>query len=149
MGGAGDDTINGNGGDDEIFGGVGQDTLSGGSGVDQISGGAGLDIIVGGDGADQISGGAGDDTFRYESSTHAAVSSSSSKETISDFDATSSSEKINLKGIGEIFVDFLGTNSFASASNSLTEASLMTVLSYCLLILMEMPMSTWKLYNRC
>ena len=69
-GGAGNDTLNGNAGDDIIYGGTGDDTISGGLGVDTLTGDSGSDI------------------FRYTQISEASVSSSSSKETISDFDAT-------------------------------------------------------------
>lgn len=69
-GGAGNDTIWGGAGDDNIFGdddndrlrgGAGDDTVAGGNLNDVLSGAAGNDEILGDDGADTAFGGAGDD----------------------------------------------------------------------------------------
>lgn len=60
-GGPGDDTINGESGNNRLFGGEGQDDLSGGPNNDVLSGGAGPDLMDGGPGADELSGGAGND----------------------------------------------------------------------------------------
>lgn len=62
-GGAGNDSLDGRGGDDALYGGTGNDTLIGGTGADTLDGGDGNDLIFGGDGADQISGGTGNDTI--------------------------------------------------------------------------------------
>ena len=73
-GGAGSDTIYGQGGNDRILGGEGNDTLFGGTGNDELLGGlgrdtiagdAGNDIIEGGQGADTLSDSSGDETYRY------------------------------------------------------------------------------------
>ena len=56
VGGAGNDTILGNGAGDKLNGGAGNDT---------ITGGAGNDIIIGGSGADTINGGGGINTASY------------------------------------------------------------------------------------
>ena len=45
-------TLNGDGGDDQLFGGAGRDTLSGGEGNDVLNGGGGSDTINGGTGYD-------------------------------------------------------------------------------------------------
>lgn len=63
IGGAGNDYIDGRGGDDSLYGGDGNDTVLGGSGNDLISGDAGDDSLLGGDGADTIQGGSGNDTI--------------------------------------------------------------------------------------
>ncbi|MCP8467910.1 calcium-binding protein, partial [Pseudomonas sp. ZM23] len=60
-GGAGNDTINGYGGDDDLDGGVGNDTLYGGAGQDVLKGGLGNDTLYGEDGNDTLIGGAGND----------------------------------------------------------------------------------------
>ncbi len=63
-GGAGNDTIHGNGGSDGISGGTGDDTIYGDSGDDKLVGDAGADAIFGGTGDDILDGGAGaDDLF--------------------------------------------------------------------------------------
>ena len=51
---AGDDTLTGNGGNDTLLGGAGNDTLHGGDGDDEIWGQAGNDSIDGGAGADLV-----------------------------------------------------------------------------------------------
>jgi hypothetical protein len=53
-GGAGPDTIHGNGGNDRISGGAGADKLYGDAGNDTITGGAGRDAMFGGSGNDTI-----------------------------------------------------------------------------------------------
>lgn len=69
-GGAGNDIITGNSGDDVLEGGTGNDTLKGlagndelygGEGNDILDGGAGNDVLYGGDGNDNLKGGAGND----------------------------------------------------------------------------------------
>ncbi|MEO0357114.1 MAG: calcium-binding protein, partial [Pseudomonadota bacterium] len=70
IGGAGNDVLLGNRGDDELRGAAGQDLLNGGLGSDQVWGGDGADILnleegddlgIGGDGADIVNAGAGND----------------------------------------------------------------------------------------
>ncbi|MEX0311006.1 MAG: Hint domain-containing protein [Tateyamaria sp.] len=60
---AGNDTIEGGGGQDVIFGQGGDDSLSGGQGDDDIDGGEGNDVLDGGQGQDELIGGAGNDTL--------------------------------------------------------------------------------------
>ncbi len=62
-GGAGDDTIFGAGGNEEVHGDAGNDTIFGGSGVDTLYGDAGNDTIYGQGESDVIYGGTGDDTL--------------------------------------------------------------------------------------
>ncbi|TNE69246.1 MAG: type I secretion protein [Rhodobacteraceae bacterium] len=62
-GGAGNDTLDGAGGDDRLYGEEGDDTIYGGDGDDVIDGGTGNDTLYGGAGADIIDGGDGDDTI--------------------------------------------------------------------------------------
>lgn len=68
----GNNSINGNSGDNVLDGGVGNDTLNGndgndtllgGAGTDSLNGGSGNDMLDGGIGADSMAGGAGDDTY--------------------------------------------------------------------------------------
>lgn len=61
-GGDGDDTVLAGAGDDTVFGGDGDDFIDGEAGADLIFAGAGDDTVVGGTGADEIFNGAGDDT---------------------------------------------------------------------------------------
>ena len=61
LGGADNDHLDGDEGDDLLEGGDGRDLLRGHTGDDVIDGGAGNDIIHAGQGDDQISGGEGND----------------------------------------------------------------------------------------
>ena len=61
FGDAGNDTINGSAGRDEISAGSGDDTVYAGAGNDLVWGSAGHDILHGQDGDDRIVGGSGDD----------------------------------------------------------------------------------------
>lgn len=60
-GGAGDDQMNGQEGDDIVDGGAGHDVLHGAEGHDEVLGGAGDDILHGEDGDDLLMGNSGDD----------------------------------------------------------------------------------------
>lgn len=60
-GGAGNDRIQGGGGDDTIRGDKGNDRLHGGGGIDTLSGGAGNDWVWGDDGDDVVHGDVGND----------------------------------------------------------------------------------------
>jgi Ca2+-binding RTX toxin-like protein len=64
-GGAGNDTLSGDGLANTLGGGAGNDTLTGGAGNDTLTGDAGNDTFVAtvGDGNDSITGGAGNDTL--------------------------------------------------------------------------------------
>ncbi len=88
--GAGNDTLVGRGGNDHLNGGVGNDTLVGGAGRDLLRGGDGNDSIRGGSGDDTVIGfagndtlfgGTGADTFRFNS----ALSASTNVDRIMDF----------------------------------------------------------------
>lgn len=59
IGGAGRDTLQGNGGADLLLGGAAGDTLRGGDGADTLLGGSGIDVLDGGDGDDVLIGGLG------------------------------------------------------------------------------------------
>jgi len=61
IGGAGNDTINGNQADNELNGGSGYDVLSGYDGDDHLIGGVGDDNLFGNFGFDRLEGGAGND----------------------------------------------------------------------------------------
>jgi Ca2+-binding RTX toxin-like protein len=58
-----DDTLTGGEGSDDLFGGQGDDSLTGGAGDDLIYGNKGDDDLTGGDNADQLYGQDGDDTI--------------------------------------------------------------------------------------
>lgn len=59
----GDDFIDGGAGNDSLFGNGGDDTLLGGTGKDKVKGQDGDDTIAGGNGRDRLEGGSGDDTI--------------------------------------------------------------------------------------
>ncbi|MCP5073070.1 MAG: calcium-binding protein [Rhodobacteraceae bacterium] len=60
---AGEDTLNGDNGDDELRGGKDEDTLDGGVGTDDLYGGSGDDSLSGGENVDNLYGGKGDDNL--------------------------------------------------------------------------------------
>jgi Ca2+-binding RTX toxin-like protein len=78
----GNDTLNGNSGVDTIYGQGGNDTLSGDGAGDALYGGSGNDVLIGGAGADELWGGRGHDTFVF---TNVSESSSGAPDTIHDF----------------------------------------------------------------
>ncbi|MBO9468055.1 M10 family metallopeptidase C-terminal domain-containing protein [Tropicibacter sp. R15_0] len=94
FGNAGNDTLQSGDGNDRFFGGIGNDVISSGGGVDTIYGGAGFDTINSGAGNDVISGNFNADTFIFEDG-HGV-------DTITDFDATSSLETIDLSAVSAI-----------------------------------------------
>ncbi len=122
-GGAGNDSLRGADGDDALSGGNGDDELSGGTftqnwflsplrfvraapsgemiqedtGNDTLDGGQGQDTLDGGLGDDLLTGGAGDDLFVFWDGF-----GNFGNDTITDFDATSSLEKIDLSTVSSI-----------------------------------------------
>lgn len=66
LGGAGDDIIEGNPGDNTIAGGAGNDVLYGDGGNDRLAGGAGSDILQGSAGNDSLEGGDGFDIALFD-----------------------------------------------------------------------------------
>ncbi|NJR13562.1 MAG: calcium-binding protein [Phyllobacteriaceae bacterium] len=67
------DTLTGNGSDNELAGGLGNDTLAGGAGADILLGDNGNDRLSGGAGADTLQGGEGRDIADYSSSAVGVV----------------------------------------------------------------------------
>ena len=101
IGSANADTLTGNNNANDIFGGAGQDSLFGGLGADTLTGGDGNDTLdgvdgndslVGGLGNDTLTGGAGNDRFVFDTLLNATTN----LDTITDFDATTQSDKIYL-----------------------------------------------------
>jgi Ca2+-binding RTX toxin-like protein len=78
----GDDTLHGGDGDDIIDGSYGNDTLYGDDGNDTIYGAAGDDILSGGVGNDRLVGGTGSDTYHYVSGKDVIEESSSDTDVI-------------------------------------------------------------------
>ncbi len=95
-GGDGNDVLTsvGQGGDDELYGEGGDDLISGSASNEILSGGAGTDTITIGQGNDEISGGPGDDLF--------LVVSLSGTHIITDFEQTSTIERIDLSAVSGI-----------------------------------------------
>ncbi|MBZ0131933.1 MAG: type I secretion C-terminal target domain-containing protein [Rhodocyclaceae bacterium] len=112
IGGATDDTLKGFGGNDVLIGGGGNDALYGGDGIDRLEGGAGNDVLDGGAGNDLLIGGAGNDTltgglgadvFKWQLADK-GTPGSPAVDTVTDFDATAGSDKLDLRDLlqGEI-----------------------------------------------
>jgi Ca2+-binding RTX toxin-like protein len=65
VGGVGDDTLAGGGGNDGINGDADDDLIDGGSGADGLNGGDGNDTLIGGSENDNLTGGEGTDTYQF------------------------------------------------------------------------------------
>ncbi len=106
-GGAGDDTVDGGKGNDVINGNAGNDVLIGGSGADSLNGGDDQDILDGGLGADTLNGGLGNDVIDLgdgDTGTGGGgfdtfVIAKASNVTITDFDTTTTLERIDLRAV--------------------------------------------------
>lgn len=70
QGGAGNDTLIGGDGYDNLYGGAGDDALNGGDGGGYLAGEAGNDALVGGIGNDQLAGGDGNDSHAPGAAGH-------------------------------------------------------------------------------
>ncbi len=118
FGGADDDVVKGDGGADAAYGGTGADVVQGGSGADTLGGGNDNDVVEGGSGADLIWGGNGNDTIDGGSEDDVIVAGRGGDvltggeggdtfvfydaqdwNRITDFDATSNSEKLDLSAV--------------------------------------------------
>lgn len=107
---AGNDTLDGSFGADTLSGDDGDDVLFGGSQDDRIHGGAGHDTVHGNNGNDLLSGGTDSDLFVFDNSF--------GTDTITDFDALSGFEKIDLSAVSAItsFAD-LADNHLSTNAN--------------------------------
>ena len=117
-GGTGNDTINGGGESDTLFGDDGNDTLLGGSGGDSLVGDAGSDTLIGGSGNDSLVGGSDTDTVDYlnEDGTQGAtvnLATGVANDTFGNIDSLASIENIE----GTDNVDALTGNSSANLIN--------------------------------
>lgn len=108
--GFGNDIARGGDHDDRIFGQAGNDTLKGDEGNDTLTGGSGFDQLNGGLGDDEMTGGTNADQFIFNDNFGA--------DTITDFQALNTSEKINLSGLTTNYTidDILGTGGPSLAS---------------------------------
>jgi Ca2+-binding RTX toxin-like protein len=91
FGGAGNDTLLGKGGNDLLFGGDGNDTLIGGAGDDQVFGQGGNDLMIWnpGDGTDLFEGGDGNDTAQVNGGNGSEVFTITANGSRVRFDRTS------------------------------------------------------------
>lgn len=91
-GGGGGDRLKGGGGSDRLEGGGGSDRLDGGAGKDRLIGGRGRDKLDGDGGNDRLTGGGGHDTFVF----------SRGNDVVTDFNAASTAERVDLRGVASI-----------------------------------------------
>ncbi|MDX2245081.1 MAG: choice-of-anchor I family protein [Leptolyngbyaceae cyanobacterium bins.302] len=107
-GGNGQDTLNGNGGNDTIRGGNGNDvlygdrgndTLTGGNGDDRLGGGSGADLLTGGNGNDTLVGGLGRDTLTGGNGSDRVVykAFNEGSDIVTDFNPNS--DRLDLSGV--------------------------------------------------
>jgi len=136
---AGNDLIKGGAGADRLGGTAGSDgndILDGGVGNDTLRGGAGDDVLYGGAGNDSLVGGTGADTFAWVLNDR-GTSATPAVDTITDFDATANSDKLDLRDllVGEFhsgtnagnlanYLHFSSTGSGASAVTTIEVKSL-------------------------
>lgn len=90
-------------GNNAMIGTDGDNVLLGGSSGDTLSGGAGKDVLQGGEGNDSLTGGLGADTFEWSLADH-GTPGTPDVDTITDFDATANSDKLDLRDllVGEL-----------------------------------------------
>ncbi|HYZ33446.1 MAG TPA: hypothetical protein VE684_14340 [Crenalkalicoccus sp.] len=118
-GGAGQDTLDGGSGNDLLTGGDDADALRGGPGDDTLDGGNGADTLLGGGGADLLQGGAGADLFVLQDAAGATASSTLAATTrIADFDPAGG-DLLALRGEAAGGVQALATGSFGLAGGPL------------------------------
>lgn len=121
--GVGNDTLRGEGGDDDIASGAGDDALRGGAGDDVLSGSIGLDTLRGGDGddtltgggdADTLHGGAGEDVFRF------LLASDSDTAQVADViqDFRRGDDVIDLAAFAPAAFTFVGTGAFTGGGSA-------------------------------
>ena len=112
-GGANDDTLNGDAGNDILDGSVGSDVVSGGAGDDTLLGGGSADTLNGGNNNDILTGGDRGDTFIFVGSF--------GQDSITDFEVSSATERIDLSGVAGIvsFVDLTANHLSELGGNSI------------------------------
>lgn len=113
-GGAGNDLMNGGNGNDRLEGNLGEDTLEGDAGDDELFGGNGAfsDTLNGGAGNDTLAGEAGADTFIFVDGF--------GQDVITDFDAFSAAERIDLSLVSAItdFADLTANHLSQDGANA-------------------------------
>lgn len=115
FGNQGDNILTGNSGNDKLFGRGSDDILRGGGGSDKLFGGNGADLLRGDSGRDEMTGGGGDDLFVFLRAAHGGV-----RERIHDF--TQGDDLIVLSTIdansnlaGNQAFSFIGDSPFTAA----------------------------------
>ncbi len=116
VGGAGDDVLRGAWQNDALYGREGDDALYGGSDADRLYGDEGNDTLWGETGNDTLEGGAGADVFVFTDGF--------GQDVITDFDAASSAEKIDLSGLSAItsFADLTANHLSQAGGNAVIQA---------------------------
>ncbi|GIT91425.1 hypothetical protein JANAI62_18820 [Jannaschia pagri] len=99
-GGTGNDVLRGGGNADMVDGGAGADTLTGNGGYDVLNGGTGNDDLDGGSEDDVLEGGAGQNTATGGFGSDTFVVTAGETLTITDFEATNTFERIDLRALG-------------------------------------------------
>lgn len=114
----GSDDIRGGNGNDILNGNQGRDTLLSSDGNDILNGRKGKDILNAGDAKDVPNGGAGDDRMTGGAQTDRFVFSSGN-DRITDFNAASNHEKIDLSSVNsiQIFQDLAANHTHQDSSN--------------------------------
>lgn len=102
----GDDTIYGGAGNDSIKGDGGNDTIHGGTGADYLEGGQGNDTLEGGAGADYLDGGSGDDLYVFRVGD-SQLSEIETRDTIVDGDGRDTIEISAIRGDISITINSL------------------------------------------
>jgi Ca2+-binding RTX toxin-like protein len=110
--GAGNDTINGTAGADNVNAGAGDDTVNGNAGDDILLGGTGNDTINGGTGADTMDGGAGNDTYTVDNAADILIDSAGT-------DTVQSLLAAFTLGATLDNLTFIGTGAFSGTGNAL------------------------------
>lgn len=106
------DTVNGFGGNDNLFTGDGNDILMGGHGHDILNGGRGADMVKGGTGRDTVRGGAGNDVLEGNGAKDVLIggkgndrfvfANNSGRDKVKDFNALNNKEDIDLSAVTRI-----------------------------------------------
>ena len=106
-------TLDGQAGADTLNGGNGNDKLLGGTGDDSLVGGVGNDLLDGGMGKDVLNGGPGNDHFIFHIGDSGV--GLGNRDVISDFNAVSTTEWIDVSQLAASPLSFIGNASFTGA----------------------------------
>jgi Hemolysin-type calcium-binding repeat (2 copies). len=114
----------GGAGNDTLFGNGNWDLLDGGAGNDSLDGGGGIDVLVGGTGADTLTGGGSDDTFDYNF-TLDSPAGVGQRDVITDFTGigAAAGDVIDLQDVYAGVMTFIGGADFSAAGQARVVAS--------------------------